>query len=200
MNFTTVLTIHKLSVEIFFVLYLLKTALLLFNQAKILAAIVRFTKIPEMIISSLFLLTGVYMLTQIPEINGFMIAKLITVAATIPLAIIAFKKSKKILALFALFLITMVYLFAEMSKMNTGEMEKTEYDAPKMYSEMCAKCHGADGTLGLMGATNLTTSVLDEKQTTEIILNGRGAMAGFRNALSDEQVETLTRYVVEFKN
>lgn len=86
---------HILSVILFLAIYLIKTVLLLMNKNEALAKFTKVVKVPEMIISTLFLATGVYMLTQVPEIKSLLIIKIVAVVASIPLAIIGFKNKTK---------------------------------------------------------------------------------------------------------
>ena len=90
--YKTIFYSHLVSVILFLLIYFIKTVLLLANKNEGLAKFTKTVKVPEMIISTLFLLTGIYMLTQIPEIKTLMIIKIIVVLAAIPLAIIGFKK------------------------------------------------------------------------------------------------------------
>jgi len=50
-----------------------------------------------------------------------------------------------------------------------------------LYASNCASCHGADGTLGASGASDLTVEVpaLDDAGIETIVLNGEGAMPAY---------------------
>ena len=58
---------HLLTVVLFLLIYLIKTFLLLTNKNEKLASFTKAVKVPEMIISALFLGTGIYLLTYIRE-------------------------------------------------------------------------------------------------------------------------------------
>jgi mono/diheme cytochrome c family protein len=107
---------HVISVVLFLLIYLIKTILLLINKNEALDKFKKITKVPEMIVSVTFLATGIYLMTQIPEIKSFLIIKLVAVALSIPIAIIGFKKNSKVLASVAMLLIIGAYGLAEMSK------------------------------------------------------------------------------------
>ncbi len=199
MEFSTILSFHKIAVELFFLIYLIKTALLLMGKPSLLASMTRFTKIPEMIVSTAFLVTGIWLLFLIPEIDRYLIAKLLILMASIPLAVIAFKRNNKILALLSLFLITMVYLFAQMSKMNTGEVRDDLQDGKQIYTELCTKCHGDDGTLRIAGSIDLTTSTIEADSIKKVILNGRGLMTSYKKSLSQSQADLLVDYVISLR-
>src|SRR5690349_15874804 len=100
---------HLTSVIIFMVIYLVKIILLLANSTERLRSFTKMVKVPEMIVSFLFLGTGVYMLTQLPAINMFMWIKIACVLASIPLAVVGFRKGNKALAVLAVLLIVGSY-------------------------------------------------------------------------------------------
>lgn len=192
---------HLASVILFLVIYLVKTVLLLANSTEKLSRITKAVKVPEMIISFLFLGTGVYMLTQLPEINKFMIIKLVCVFVSIPLAIIGFKKSNKILASIAFLLIVAAYGLAEMSKKRSAVPgnENASMDGKTIYTANCVKCHGDDGKAGIMGAADLSETTLDKVAIHSIIKDGKGQMAGFSGTLTDAQIDAVIAYVNSLK-
>ncbi len=195
---------HLVSVNLFLLIYLIKTILLLSNKNEGLRKFTKTVKVPEMIISFLFLLTGVYMLTQIPEIKSMMIIKIVLVLASIPLAVIGFKKGKKALALISLLLIVGAYGLAEMSKKQKSktveQVEPTSVNGQEIYSENCVSCHGSDGALGLSGATDLSVSVLELNARIEIIKNGKSPMQPFNGILSEEQIKAVAEYTETLKH
>lgn len=194
---------HLLTVILFLLIYLIKTTLLLMNKNEALASFTKKVKVPEMIISTLFLATGIYMLTQVPEIKSLMIIKIVAVLVSIPLAVIGFKKGNKVLAVIAMLLIITAYGLAEMSKKQKSKaMENipaTEINGEALYNASCITCHGADGKLGLMGAKDLTLSQMDLNAKIEIIKNGKNAMTPFSGMLSDEQIKAVAEYVNDLK-
>ncbi len=107
---------HKIAVIVFLLIYVIKTTLLLINKNAALEQFKKMTKVIEMIVSVTFLATGIYLITQIPEIKSLLIVKLVAVALAIPVAIIGFKKNNKMLATLSLVLIIGAYGLAEMSK------------------------------------------------------------------------------------
>ncbi|MGZ3885577.1 MAG: SirB2 family protein, partial [Bacteroidia bacterium] len=100
--YKAVLHTHWLVVTLFFLIYVIKTVLLLSNRNDLLQRFTKATKVAEMIISALFLITGIYLMTQLPEIKTLMWVKLALVFASIPIAVVGFKKGNKILAALAL--------------------------------------------------------------------------------------------------
>lgn len=191
--FSTFLKIHSISVTIFFLIYFIKTLLLLSNAHQALEKFKSYTKILEMIVSTLFLITGIYLITQIPEIKTMLIIKLLLVAISIPVAIIAYKKSNKILALLSLLLIVAAYGLAEMSR--TKKVSSEMADGKALYESTCAVCHGADGKLGMAGASDLSQTQLQQNEIVQIILNGKNAMPKVQ--MTEEQANAVAKYVLE---
>ena len=204
----TLLAIHKISVIIFLLIYLVKTILLLANQTENLEKFKKMTKVLEMIVSAAFLVTGVWMLIAGGSIKMFQIIKIVLVLASIPVAVIAYKKSNKALAVISLLMIIMAYGLAEMSKkqksLSSDESGLNSSDTAVMgqnvYSSYCTKCHGEDGKKGFMGAYDLSVSTLDKTAVTEIVTNGKESMTPFKDILSTEQIEAVAGYVQTLKN
>ena len=65
----------------------------------------------------------------------------------------------------------------------------------EIYETKCIRCHGAEGIKGKWGATNLQTSRLDDKETIQIIQNGKRNMPSFKKKLSEEQINAVKEYV-----
>lgn len=128
---------------------------------------------------------------------------MVAVLSSIPLAIIAFKRMKKLLALIAIMFLVYAYGISETkSPTFKSEVSATEFAnvAPEalgktIFDAKCLGCHGADGKQGLSGAKDLTQSAktLDEK--IEIISNGKNAMIAYKNQLSTDQIKSVAEYV-----
>jgi mono/diheme cytochrome c family protein len=201
--FKAIFLTHLISVNLFLLIYLIKTIMLLANKNEGLAKFTKAVKVPEMIISTLFLLTGIYMLITIPTITTLLIIKIIIVFASIPLAVIGFKKRNKALAVTSLVMIITAYGLAEMSKKHKKDAPESHTEATMSGNDIfmanCSSCHGADGKLGAMGATDLSASSLDLNGRIEVIKNGRGAMTGFAGSLSDDQVKAVAEFTETLK-
>lgn len=192
--FTGFLHLHITSVVLFLVHYFIKNALLLTNSTAKLEAYTKKTKVIEMIISTLFLGTGIYLWVNSGNTGPWLHLKVTLVFASIPLAIIGFKKQKKALALLSFLLLVMSYGIAEMKRLpwepKQAKVEVTAGDdlGKAIYSQYCVSCHGEDGGLGMSGAKQLGQSTLDDNQRIAIITNGKGVMAGFNSKLTPEPV------------
>ncbi len=189
-----VLHTHTLVVTLFFLIYVIKTILLLSNRKDLLDRFTKFIKIPEMIISVLFLATGIYLLTQVAEIKSILIIKLVLVALSIPVAIVGFKKGNKVLAALSLLMITASYGLAEMSrKQKPVASVEGSNDGATMYEANCKLCHGIDGKKGASGAADISKTMMDVAAIKETILKGKGSMNPIE--MSDEQASGIAAYV-----
>ncbi len=67
-----------------------------------------------------------------------------------------------------------------------------------LYAANCASCHGDDGALGLVDATDLTVSMGEKSdaELADVIVNGEGSMPAF-SALSEQDVADLIAYMHE---
>ena len=72
-------------------------------------------------------------------------------------------------------------------------------DSATLFSQKCAVCHGKDGKgtpAGLkMGAKDLSTLKLSHDEIVKDIANGEGKMPAFKGKLTDEQIQSLAKYV-----
>lgn len=198
---------HLLMVVLFLVSILIKTILLFIDQEKF-EKYRKKTKVPEMITTFLFLITGIMMLvSKGGGVHFFLWVKLGVILVAIPISIVAFKKKKKYLALVGAFLFIMVYGLAEMAK-GKANVEKVEVTqsingsiehGKLLYEKNCVVCHGEAGDKGLGGAANLIQSQLEEADTKSIIMNGKGDMPGYKEALNEQEIEALKSYVISLR-
>ncbi len=204
--YTGLLHSHKLFVTLFLVHYLVKTILLFSNQTK-LASYAKKTKVVEMIVSFLFLATGVGLIfTGESDMPSQFYIKLGMVFASIPLAIVGFKKSNKALAAIAMLLIIGSYGMAEMikgakasDKMEEVREEGEVLSGEEIYTINCIRCHGEDGDLGASGASALSTSTLSVADKKVLVRNGKGNMTAFGNVLTDSQINSVVDYIETLK-
>jgi len=199
---TGMLHTHKLVVVLFLLIYLIKTVLLLMNKKESLAKFTKMVKVPEIIVSFLFLATGIYLIIGLPQIKPILIIKIICVFAAIPLAVIGFKKQNKVLATLSLLLIIASYGLAEMSK-KASKVEILVSDPSQLgksvYAAQCQSCHGQDGKLGLAGAKDLTATNMVKDDIIALLNNGKNSMPKFKDALSIEEIDAVSEYVLQMK-
>lgn len=216
--------IHWISVLTFLLIYIYKLILLVTNKTGNLDSFSKKFRIPESIISLLFLVTGIILLTNTGNTSNFLWIKIILVFASIPIGIIAFKKHNKIMGILCVLLIIASYGMAEANKniskkqlramlqnipapkiKNTKDSTQTEQHQKQMleygkqlYTAACVSCHGENGDLGKSGAKNLKTSTLSEQEKSMIIKKGKGVMPSY-SSLSDAQVQAIVKYVSTLK-
>ena len=197
---------HRILVSLFLLQYLIKLILLLTNKKEELAKYTKATRIPEMLVSVGFLVTGGWLLMQMTDISKFMVMKLVCVFAAIPIAIVGFKKGNKALAALAVVLVVASYGLAEMNHkaMGGGKVDtssaKDVYEAGKQVYEQksCANCHGPDGKLGNFGAKDLSVTTLSADEQKAIIKNGKPPMQP-NTDLTDQQLDAVIKYIATFK-
>lgn len=210
MEYQKILLLHRIVVSLFLLHYLWKGFLLLSDKKETLAGYTAKTRIAEMILAVLFLATGIYFIFEGPALSVLMWVKIGLVFASIPLAIIGFKRSKKPLAVVAILFLIAAYGIAEMNKAQYKKADKAPVDTSKaaspvevgkeVYTAKCTACHGDKGDAGLAGAKNLRISTLTGDQQKDIIKNGKSGtgMSAFPD-LTDEQLTGLVAYIKTLK-
>lgn len=197
--FETIKLIHKIVVILFLLIYFIKTILLISNKEDALTKLTKILKVPEMIVSFLFLATGIYLITQLPEIKPLLIIKVGLVFLSIPIAIIGFKKRNKVLGALSLLMITASYGLAEIAAKNKAKVSTEAVaadgtiNAQVLYTDNCALCHGADGKLGMAGAADLSKTQADKNTIQQTIINGKGLMKAV--PLTPEQATAVAEFV-----
>lgn len=208
----TIKTIHIISAALFLLDYLIKTALLLSNSSSALAGYKRVTKVPSMIISTLFLVSGIYLIAKIGmgNIGGWFHLKLALVLIGIAIGVIGFKKNNKVLAVLSTLIFLYVYGISETKDIKMGmgkpslgvvitDTAAADYDITKhgqlIYVQNCLRCHGDNGDAGISGAPMLSASSCGDRSLRGTIRNGRNLMPGFKDQLSDQEVTAVAEYV-----
>jgi mono/diheme cytochrome c family protein len=122
---TGMLHTHTLSVILFLLLYLVKY-LLLWTRPQTLQQFNKALKIPEMIVSTLFLLTGLYLGMQSAGIwvGAWFWIKMAAVFLSIPLAVVGYRRNNKWLATLSLLLV--VYSYG-VSETRSARMNKADF-------------------------------------------------------------------------
>ena len=72
-------------------------------------------------------------------------------------------------------------------------------NAKAIFVEKCTLCHGEDGRKGTLGASDLAISTIGTQEKIDIITNGKGAMTGFVDELSKEEIESVAMYLTMLK-
>jgi uncharacterized membrane protein SirB2 len=202
---------HLLTVVLFMIIYFVKAYYLLTDRKDGLAKWTKWTKIPEMVISTLFLATGIYLATQASELGSWFYVKIGAVIASIPLAVIGVKKENKLAMTGSIVLLLYAFGVArtrsitftnpEISGVETNP-NSSRYNlqahGQAVYNMHCVRCHGEDGKAGLQGAPDLTASVMDYQQRLTIITMGKTIMPSFQNTLKEEERNAVVAYLDKF--
>lgn len=72
-------------------------------------------------------------------------------------------------------------------------------DGAALFRKHCVVCHGADGTLGLNGAKDLTQSALPLEERINIITHGKKLMTPFGSILSQDEIKAVAEYTLTLK-
>ena len=206
MEYHKIVLVHRILVSLFLLHYVVKGILLLINQQTGLDKYSKITKVPEMILSVLFLASGVYLLIYGSNLNFLQYIKIACVLTSIPIAVIGFKKKKKFLAVLSIFLLIAAYGLAEVAKKKqrtqTVDTESIDIDTADqgkiVYNQLCSRCHGDNGDGMIAGAKNLKISTLSSVEISTIIMKGQGGMPAFEN-LSESQLKAVVQYTESLK-
>jgi mono/diheme cytochrome c family protein len=213
--------LHVTVVVLFLILYIIKTYLLVANKNEQLDKLRAKTKIADMVLGSLMLITGFYLLFAGPGVQLYHYVKIIVALSSIPIGIVAFKKRNKPMAIVLLILFIYVFGVAETKSLKfkkdkieiapiadtttaPADIMNQNADAvlkngEQIYKAACVTCHGPDGKLGLVGAKDLTLSPLSHAEKADLITNGKGNMTPFKGQLSEQEIEAVATYVDSMK-
>ena len=208
MSSTLLAQIHIVAVQLFVLLYLVKIVLLFANKD----ALMKFskaTRLLEMVVSILFLVTGIWLFVILGAIKTLQIEKLLLVFASIPTAVIGFKRMNKALALLSFVMIVGAYGLAEAAKKKPfipnkviveGNADESAKLGAKTYIGNCAMCHGTDGKKAYRDAKDLSVSTLNDESVQLIIKDGsKGKMPAFGATLSEEEIKAAAVYVFSLR-
>jgi mono/diheme cytochrome c family protein len=201
--------IHKISVSLFLLSYVIRLIGLLGNiQAIQNLYTKKFMRIlVDMVLSSAFLITGIWMMLNIPAgaLGTMVLMKVAVVVISVPLAIIGFKKANKLFAILSVLLLLGAYGMGEMAKKRPvvkSNMISNAVDAKELYvAGNCASCHGANGNEPVLavGAKDLTKSTLSKEETIALITKGKNSMPGYGKTFTPEQLDQLAMYLMELR-
>lgn len=84
-------------------------------------------------------------------------------------------------------------------KVSTKTNTESASNGRTIYLGKCDACHGNDGTKGLGGAKDLLASTLTNKEIKDIIITGKGGMAGYGAILSEEEISQVAEYITTLR-
>lgn len=150
MSYNTLVEMHKGIIYLFLTVYIIKVILLLVNT-KLFEKVKAKTKIIEMILGPLVLISGIWLLVELGGVPfSWLHVKITVVLVAIPLSIIGLKKSNKILAVLALVLFFYAYMAAKNKSYTLTSSPTTETQllvtgnsAITFDQNCCSKIHGS---------------------------------------------------------
>jgi len=215
---TGFLHLHTTLVVIFLLFYGYKVFLLLRGKTEKLSFVRNKTKIVEIILGSLILITGAYLFIINPLKELWLWMKLFIVILFIPLGIVAMKRENKVLSVltftgFIYFFIvsnTKSLLFSR-PKIKIPETENYEQVLENnyknegvirrgklVYEMACTACHGVGGDAMVGGAKNLKVSKLTFEEKLKVVKYGKGLMMAYKDQLSEKDMEAVVHYIETF--
>lgn len=93
----------------------------------------------------------------------------------------------------AVFLLVIIASCSKKTAAPTAE----RVDAAALFSNNCARCHGADGATGR--APNLAKIDLTHGEIADQIYNGKGRMPSFKDKLSAREIGAVAEFVAKLK-
>ncbi|WP_242921122.1 c-type cytochrome [Pontibacter liquoris] len=124
MPVTAFLHTHVLVVVLFLLLFAAKAVLLLLNKHQLLATVRHKTKVADILLGTLILITGAYLATQYNGgLPAWLILKIVLVLAAIPIGIAGLARQSKLLTVVALLLFLYVYGVAETNSLIMNNQE-----------------------------------------------------------------------------
>ena len=82
---------------------------------------------------------------------------------------------------------------------SAASAQKLTPDGMAVFRQKCVTCHGADGTLGLNGAKDLSKSVLSLEERINIITHGKNLMTPFEKMLTPEEIQAVAQYTTTLR-
>ena len=206
MDFSLIKQIHIVTATLFLLFLLFKSTFVLLNKSDSLKKIKKFILIPDILIQTGFLASGLTLVfmgsSLVNSQPAWFHIKMTAVVVGVAVAIFAFKKNSKLLVVVSLLIFLMIYGYTEMiaSKYKKSFVSENENTADitsgkSIYSIHCESCHGSDGKKGLSGAKDLSVSKLTKEESSLVIYNGRNNMMAYKNQLSKEQIDSVNNYI-----
>ena len=194
------LHLHVTAALLLLISLLFKTGLLLLNRKEMLDKFRGKTKVVEMIVGALILVTGGYLAFKLGFGQPYLLIKTILIFIAIPLSIVGLKKGKKGMAIIGVLLFVYIYGIGE-TKSATFKKKKLEIASEirnpgrVIYQQLCISCHGENGNKGVYKAPDLTKSNMEKDKVVELIKNGKNLMPGVEDQIDEQQLELLADYL-----
>lgn len=199
-----VLRTHLASVTAFLLFYLVKAFFLLSGKHEKLDRFTKKTRVIEMAFSGLFLTTGIWLVALTGDLKSLQIVKLVLVFASIPLAVVGFRKKIKVLASCSILMLLAAYGLAEAAHSKPFPIRHVPAGEPAIgqyiFEHNCVQCHGQNGKKIYREAADLSLSVKDASMIASIIRNGSNKkMPAYGGLLSEDEIHAVTEYVIKLR-
>ncbi len=168
-------------------------------------------RIPDYVFVGLLLITGLYPIFILGQIELYHLLKILLLALLFWSSRVSKMNFVRASLLGIIVLIVSGYSSFTDSPSFPSTKSSFEKDHPEIitlsgldkgeviFNTICAECHGKDGRKGLFQAADLTKSRLSTEQKVEIVSKGSPltVMRSFSNELSNEEIETVVKYIEE---
>lgn len=160
----------------------------------------------HMVLDTLLLLTGVYLLFRAPAAwTGPYLTKYLFVLVAIGLAIVGSRRKNKRFSMVAFLLLAYAYgLSLQRDWLLRSEADRVKDLSPEtpsiavgeaLYGQLCVRCHGAEGQAGYQKAPSLhPCQNCDTLYWAAVIKNGKGLMPA-HPYLTEAQVSSLVAFL-----
>ena len=91
--------------------------------------------------------------------------------------------------------ISITLLVATTVMVGKAQLPYENNNGKKLFEKKCVRCHGTDGTRGLIGAKNLQKTTLTDEQYLYVVSNGRKVMPSWKNKLSTDEINQIITYI-----
>src|SRR5690242_18923859 len=110
----------------------------------------------------IFLVTGIWLITMTGDLKFLQILKVVLVFASIPLAVVGFRKKIKVLASFSVVMLLAAYGLAEAAHFKPYPLRHAPAGEPAagnfIFDHNCVLCHGENGKKMYRDAADLSLS------------------------------------------
>ncbi len=104
------------------------------------------------------------------------------------------------------FIFVLAFVLVGMAACNNTSKSNSENTAVQsnraaadVYTTYCVQCHGTDGKKGVLGAKDLTISVLSNQEKIEVITQGRRSMPSYKESMSAQEIKDVAAYIENLK-
>lgn len=99
------------------------------------------------------------------------------------------------IAAFSLVIVALTSCGGESSVSESGTVNPEMIDGKKLFNIHCAACHKYNGTGGISGAKDLTSTLLSDEEMKKIISNGAGDMMPFKDVISSKEIDAVIAHI-----